>query len=145
MRIKIIMLVFVLGGVLLFNTLPAFATEEAVMQQLAENNNAFALDLYHQLRLEPGNLFFSPYSISTALAMTYAGARGATAQQMADTLHFDLESEALHSAFARLAEHFDELQQQGEVALNVANALWIQQEFELQQDFLDIMPCLCYK
>src|SRR3990172_5964501 len=52
---------------------------------LASGNAAFAFDLYQQLRTQDGNLIYSPYSISVALAMTYAGANGSTAQQMADT------------------------------------------------------------
>ena len=59
-------------------------------------NSAFAFDLYRTLSSEDGNLFFSPYSISQALAMTYAGARGETERQMADTLHFALPQDALH-------------------------------------------------
>jgi serine protease inhibitor len=58
---------------------------------LVEGNGAFAFDLYQALKGQEGNLFYSPYSISLALAMTYAGARGQTAQQMADVLHFSLE------------------------------------------------------
>jgi serpin B len=45
-------------------------------ESLVEANTAFALDLFGQLNEDSGNLFFSPYSISTALALTYAGARG---------------------------------------------------------------------
>src|SRR5215467_1407701 len=56
------------------------AAEEAPMVQ---GNTEFALSLYAQLGTQPGNLFFSPLSLSTALAMTYAGARGQTAAQMA--------------------------------------------------------------
>ena len=48
------------------------------MKDLPANDTAFAVDLYHQLRTADGNLFFSLYSISAALAMTYAGARGDT-------------------------------------------------------------------
>ena len=55
---------------------------------LVAGNSAFALDLYRALSAEEGNLFFSPYSISQAVAMTYAGARGETERQMADTLPF---------------------------------------------------------
>jgi serpin B len=51
---------------------------------VVEGNNAFAVSLYTKLRTEEGNLFFSPYSISTALAMTYAGAEGKTATEMAE-------------------------------------------------------------
>ena len=63
---------------------------EATLTTLVSGNSVFAFDLYQTLREEDGNLFYSPYSISLALAMTYAGARGETAQQMADTLHFFL-------------------------------------------------------
>src|SRR5262245_8293412 len=72
------------------------------MYRAAQDNNGFALDLYARLRVEPGNLFFSPYSISTALAMTYVGARTETAAQMAKTLHFTLDPKRLHPAFRDL-------------------------------------------
>ena len=58
------------------------------VKNLAGGNTAFAVELYAQLKIADGNLFFSPYSISTCLAMTYAGARGDTATQMAQILHF---------------------------------------------------------
>lgn len=108
------------------------------MKRLADGNNTFVFDLYAQLSGEEGNLFFSPYSISTALAMTYAGARGETERQMADVLHFALEQESLHPAFANLADHFQGIQKKGEVVLNIANALWIQEDFELLKPFLKI-------
>src|SRR4030042_1578403 len=66
---------------------------------LVNGNTAFAFDLFQALRNEDGNVFYSPHSISLALAMTCAGARGETAQQMADTLHFDLAQDNLHPAF----------------------------------------------
>ena len=69
---------------------------------LVRGNNAFALDLYAQLRQGDGNRFFSPLSISTALAMTYAGAEGETALEMAKVLHFDLPADQLHAAFHQL-------------------------------------------
>ena len=58
---------------------------------LVDNNSEFAFDLYQALIHQDGNLFYSPYSISLALAMTYAGARCETEQQMANTLHFALQ------------------------------------------------------
>jgi serine protease inhibitor len=58
---------------------------------VASGSNAFALDMYGIIRKKDGNLFFSPFSISTALAMTYAGARGQTAKQMKNILHIELE------------------------------------------------------
>ena len=69
---------------------------------LVRGNTAFAFDLYQAVNDSEGNLFFSPYSISLALAMAYAGARGDTERQMADTLHFNLAQDRLHSAFNAL-------------------------------------------
>src|SRR5262249_42505666 len=60
---------------------------------LVKGDNTFACDLYHKLSEKDGNLFFSPYSISNALAMTYAGARGQTAIDMAKTLQFPFEGQ----------------------------------------------------
>ncbi len=71
-------------------------------RELVAGNNEFALDLYHTLRNQEGNLFYSPYSISLALAMTYAGARGETEQEMGTTCHFTLSRERLHPAFNAL-------------------------------------------
>src|SRR3954449_10859221 len=70
----------------------------AEMQSVADGNNQFAVDLYGKLRSEKGNLFFSPYSAHTALAMTANGARGATRDQLVATLHLPAnEQKALAS------------------------------------------------
>src|SRR5271156_3697142 len=68
--------------------MPALASPDSAETQVVRGNTAFALDLYARERAAGGNLFFSPYSISTALAMTYTGARGATAGEMAKVLRF---------------------------------------------------------
>ena len=112
---------------------------------LVAGNSAFAFDLYQALRAEDGNLFYSPYSISLALAMTYAGARGETEQQMADTLHFTLSQDRLHPTFNGLDL---ELAARSEGAkredadgfrLNIVNALWGQEDFEFLIEFLDVV------
>jgi serpin B len=124
-------------------TKPSVSTSDA--QTLVRGNNAFALDLYQSLRDGgDGNLVFSPYSISLALAMTYAGARGQTESQMASALHFDLPQSQLHPAFNALDLA---LAQQGEPAskdqtplqLRIANAVWAEQTFPFLQDFLDTL------
>src|SRR4051812_42799695 len=69
---------------------------------LVSGNTAFGLDLYSQLRHTPGNAFFSPFSVSTALAMTATGARGETARQMEKVLHFPFGADRLEPAFASL-------------------------------------------
>ena len=77
--------------------------ESASLNSQVEGNNQFAFDLYQQLADgEDDNLFYSPYSISAALAMTYAGARGETAQQMRDTLRFIIPDDELHASFNAL-------------------------------------------
>jgi len=106
---------------------------------IAKDNNAFALDLYAKLSAAKGNLSFSPYSISTALAMTYAGARGQTAAQMANVLHFGPDAPALHKAFGGLITGLNEAGKRGDFSLVVANALWAQQGYKFEQDFLDLV------
>jgi serpin B len=124
-------------------TSPDVSTSEQAL--LVEGNSAFAFELYQALKEEGGNLFYSPYSISLALAMTYAGARNETAQQMSDTLQFLLDQERLHPAFNWLDA---ELASRGEGAegkdgegfrLNIVNAIWGQKDYEFLSDFLDIL------
>lgn len=104
---------------------------------LIGGNTAFAWDLYHCLRVGKGNLAFSPYSISAALAMTYAGACGPTAQEMAQVLHFGPDQEPLHAAFAALARRLAET---GEgFQLQIANALWGHRRFAFLSDFLEML------
>jgi serpin B len=121
---------------LLFTTLAV--AEETHLQTVVAGNNSFALDLYGHLRGQDGNLFFSPYSISTALAMTYGGARGETAAQMAKTLRFDLSPNKLHPAFAALQADIVAIQQKGKVKLVVANSLWPQEGCLFLPDYLDL-------
>jgi serpin B len=85
-------------------TAPVVAPTDA--DALRDGNTAFAADLYQSLRAEPAfdgkNIFFSPHSVSLALAMAYAGARGETATQWASALHYTLPQERLHPAFDAL-------------------------------------------
>jgi len=104
--------------------------------QFVDDNTAFALDLYHQLRTEEGNLFFSPYSISTALAMTFAGARGETERQMAEALHFNLPQEKLHAAFGRLQVGLNSMQHTNPIQLSVANSLWPAKGWSLRKEYV---------
>lgn len=131
-----ISIMMVLGNGVLGTNQSAHADD---MLTVVRDNTAFAWDLYAQLKAEEGNLFYSPYSISTALAMTYAGARGNTAAQMADVLHFTVGQEALHPAFSDLAEHFQEMTKAGTISLNIANSLWIDGMIVVLEEFLNMM------
>ncbi len=110
---------------------------------VVQGNTAFATDLYGLLKEKEGNLFFSSYSISVALGMTYAGARSNTASEMAETLHFGLAQAQLHAAFNRLAI---ELEKRSEVKtgddkdqpfqLSIANSIWAEKTYEFLDSFL---------
>ncbi|MFX1564121.1 MAG: serpin family protein [Promethearchaeota archaeon] len=108
-------------------------------QILVHGLNAFTIDLYENLRRQEGNLFFSPLSISTALAMTYAGADGRTATQMAEVLHFALEQEKLHPAFKTLNKLLLDRENISDYSIITSNALWIQKDYALLPAFLDII------
>jgi serpin B len=105
---------------------------------LVKGNTAFALDLYNQLRSKDGNLFLSPYSISTALAMTFAGAAGETEKQMARGMHFGLEQERLHPAFASLLRDLRSDGKKG-YQLAVANSFWGQKAVAFREPFLQTL------
>jgi serpin B len=106
---------------------------------LVKGNTQFALELYAKLRTQDGNLFLSPYSISTALSMTYAGARRKTADEMAETLHFDLAPRDLHRAMGALIKQVngDGDKKRG-YQLITANALWGQKDYPFNPDFLKL-------
>lgn len=121
------------------------AVSQADQASLVAGNTDFSLALYHQLTDDGENLFYSPYSISLALAMTYAGANGETAQQMAEAMRFYLPPEDLHPVFNGLD---GKLAQRGEGAqgkdgegfrLNVVNAIWGQEDYGFLDSFLDTL------
>ena len=110
---------------------------------LVEDNTAFAIDLYRRLSNTPGNMLVSPSSISAALAMTYAGARGETERQMARALHFSLKAAELHPAFAALHDRLNAVQQAGQVKLSIANAIWPQADHGFLPEFIALLKA-CY-
>jgi len=107
-----------------------------LIKPVAEGNMAFAFDLYTQLSQESGNLFFSPYSLSTALAMTYAGARESTAAQMASVLHFPKAQSELDAAFRHLQDQIKAAHHKN-MQLDIANALWGQKAYPFLDSFKD--------
>lgn len=121
-------------------------TSRQDLEVLVAGNSAFAWDFYRVVRGQEGNLFYSPYSISAALAMTYAGARRDTEKQIAETLHYDLPQEGLHPAFKSLAaalnsaaEIVSDDQDQQPFQLNIANSLWGQSGYPFRSQFLDLL------
>ena len=110
-----------------------------VPSAVVQGNNQFALDLYTRLSQQEGNLFFSPYSLSTALAMTATGARGETAQQMLRTLHLPEDPARLNAGFASLIKQLQADAKTQGYELRVANALWGQKGYSFLDDFLSTL------
>lgn len=116
---------------------------ERDIQDLVDGNNAFAFDVYQSLQSQDGNLILSPYSISLALAMPYAGARSETESQMAQTLHF-LPQDQLHSEFNALDQQLEESKKasnkdQIPLQLDILNAIWTEQTQTFLPEFLDTL------
>jgi serpin B len=114
------------------------------LSELVKGNNAFAFDLYQAFRNEDGNLFYSPYSISAALAMTYAGARNSTEEQMASVLHYTLPQDQLHPAFSYLEHRLtnqeaDVKEQEEDFILRIANSIWGHDGYSFLPEYLDLI------
>lgn len=97
-------------------------------------SNRFALELYSELKGENGNVFFSPYSISTALAMTYEGARGQTAKEIQSVFHFPEDDSVRRASFAALYNQLNK--KDAKYNLSTANALWIQKDYQLLNEYI---------
>src|SRR5947209_1527768 len=118
---------------------PPTPVDPADRAAVVAGNNAFALDLYARLRGRQGNLFFAPDSLSTALALTSAGARGRTAEEMARVLHLPpLKGPRLHAAFGDLLRERQEEGQAQAHELRSASALWGQTGRRFRDEFLSL-------
>lgn len=129
MRMLFVLLLFTFA-------LPVLSAQEPMIIPPTDSQ-AFALDLYDAIRAEEGNLFFSPYSINTALLMTYIGARENTAQQMRDVLHIRADDPLLNQLVNDYTQlilannNADKTEYNPERIFTVSNNLWIQQDFAL--------------
>lgn len=117
-----------------FDAAEITVTDQA--REIAASSNEFAFDLYGQLRQKEGNLFFSPASVSTALAMTYAGTTGETKEQMARVLHLDAADEQVHGRFSELAQILNSNGHRYQ--LRMANRLWGLDGYPFRQEFLTL-------
>ncbi|KYF61469.1 hypothetical protein BE11_49965 [Sorangium cellulosum] len=106
---------------------------------LARNNASFALDIGRALHSATENVVYAPYSISTALAMTYAGARTTTEQAMAAAMRFELPQERLHPAFNDVDLQIQKHAQDGGFRLHTANTIWAQIDIPIEKPFLNVL------
>jgi serpin B len=135
MKLPLLLFAFSFLGGFAFSAEPP-AAPDPDQGALTAGDNAFAVDLYGRLRTQPGNLFFSPASISTAFAMAYAGARAQTAAQMATVFHFTLPPQKLHPAMGALLTAMNAPHSGYE--LRVADALWAEQDAHFLESYLDL-------
>lgn len=122
------------------------STPEGV-NNLVSANNRFAIDLYNKLDSDSTNdgknIFFSPFSIHTALGMTYEGADGTTAEQMRNVLNYSENDIERQSSFAKLFNTLYD-NSKGNYQLNIANAIWNEQTFPFKQSFFDVIDNYYY-
>jgi serine protease inhibitor len=114
--------------------LPADVAEDA--KAVVTANNQFACDVYKKLGATAGNVFFSPFSISTALAMTDAGAAGDTDTELRAALHFTLPGARLHAAYGALLTSLAKGRSFGAYTLATADRLFGQKGFAFVPAFL---------
>lgn len=111
----------------------------ADISSLSDGNSAFAVDMYKKLTVNTGNVFFSPYSISIALAMTWGGARNQTEQDMAATLHFPFPQAQLCAAFNALDLALLRHAQTSGFELHIVNQLWGEKTYSFLPDYLKLV------
>ncbi len=113
----------------------------AEARSLVEGNTRFALELYRDLAVadSEANIFISPWSLSTALGMAWAGARGPTAEEMAQALHFPFDQTATHPLFGELIDNLNAFQEDGKLVLHTANALWPAAGHEVLPEYTSIL------
>ena len=120
------------------------ATDDEI-SALVAGDSEFAFDMFRAVAAEGGNTFLSPYSIAAALTMTYAGARGSTAEQMADVLHFGVDGNRIHVVRNELDLRVTEVPEpmpdddREPLAIEIANSMWGQYDYPFLEEFLTIL------
>lgn len=130
---KHLILEIILVAVFIFNPLPCRAYD------IADSNNQFTFELYSKLiqGKENRNEFFSPFSIVTAMGMTYEGARGQTKDEMQKVFHFPLDDKTRRVGFLNLINEINKKDKKYQ--LHTANALWVEKTYKLLDDYLKVI------
>lgn len=122
-------------SVLLFLSLPIYGQFGL---RTAKNNNVFAFDLFRSVFKKDSNMLISPYSVSSSLAMTYAGAGGETAEQMCKVLHFDSTKTNTHQGFSEINASLAKYKNDSVINLSIANALWQDNKWPIKPGYLEL-------
>ena len=137
----ILALILIMGGFLLFKEASISGNNNPIsvvgVSNVVDANNKFAIDLYSRYKTDEGNIFFSPYSISTALAMTYEGARGKTAEEMQKVFYFPEDNNTMRNGYANL---YAEINKPGKkYKLSAANVLWAENDFQFLDEYFNVV------
>ncbi|NOR44451.1 MAG: serpin family protein [Candidatus Delongbacteria bacterium] len=135
--VLVISLHLILNAMSLFNEDPVIAN---INYKASDSNNEFMMKMYNKLILDKknDNIFFSPFSISSALAMTFAGSDGNTEVQMANALEFSSNTDIFHKDFSTVTNRINEIGKKGKVQLSIANSLWMQKGYTFLDEFTKI-------
>ncbi|MBU1089376.1 serpin family protein [Patescibacteria group bacterium] len=114
---------------------PETSASESEIAAVVDASNQFAFDLYSEYKAEGGNVFFSPYSISTALAMTFEGARGQTAEEMQTVFHFPENEDERKLGYSGLLGKINA--ENENYKLSTANALWAQENYKFLDEYFE--------
>jgi serpin B len=117
------------------STPPVAPPAAEAVSKLANGSNAFGFDLYQRLRKKPGNIVVSPASITTALSMTWGGAKGDTASQMKKVLHLEGTTEEVMTTSGKLAASLEDPNRP--IKFRIANQLFGEKTYKFEQAFLD--------
>jgi serpin B len=137
MRKRHILKLFFITTVVLVST-QVFGANNATINNFVEGNTKFCFDLYKNLNKTEGNLFISPHSISTAVGMLYAGAKGKTKDEISSTLHFNPNQEVFFSGLKDINSRLNSLSDDGSVQLFIANSLWAQKGNNFLSSYLEL-------
>ena len=142
--ISILALVLIVAGLGAAGTAPQNATSNrgpvaGDAGNVTVGNNRFGFDLYRRFATDPAhagaNLFFSPYSISSALAITYEGARGMTADEMESVLHLPKNDTLRREGFTAIDASLN--RRDTNYTLRTANALWVEETYSLLPEYIE--------
>lgn len=138
------LLVLVIVMYLTGNAMELFTGQEPqivnINYKASDSNNEFMMKMYKELTSDKknNNIFFSPFSISSALAMTFAGSDGNTEVQMANALEFSSNTDIFHEDFSIVTNRINEIGKKGKVKLSIANSLWMQKGYTFLDEFTKI-------
>jgi serpin B len=118
---------------------PTRELQDQAIRELVAANNTFGVELYRRQAATWGNLALSPYSISAALAMAYAGSAGETRSQMGVVLHLDEQGDSIHAAFSALQDRLESIHASGSIEISSAQGLWLQHGFRLRRDYVQLI------